>query len=63
MKDSTRTGLAITAGAITGLSLLTIAAYIFSSASSYIGEKIIDVSFGVGKAILKKGKTEETVED
>jgi hypothetical protein len=63
MKDNARKGLAITAGTITGISLTGLMMFLIGKASGFFGEKIIDVSFAVGEAIWKKGKTEEIVED
>lgn len=63
MKNSTRKGLAITAGTITGISLCGLALFVQAKLCDFIGGKIVDASFAVGEAILKSEKPNKTVED
>lgn len=63
MKDNTRKGLAIAAGTFTGISLIGLAMFLIGKAGEFFGEKIVDVSFAVGKAILKKDDSDKIVND
>lgn len=63
MKDNTRIGLAITAGVFTGLLLTGLSAVGISKIAGFVGDIIVDASFAVGKAILKKDDSDKIVED
>ena len=63
MKDNTRKGLAITAGVFTGLLLTGLGVVGITKIADFAGDIIVDASFAVGKAILKKDDSDKIAED